>query len=261
MEFKFYNYIFSNDLETFENYLFDNAITYYIKDNQMFFKLENEYCKRSVEASATFENDKITRLQLKCYPISFNNRKKIEEELDSNYKLIEKDLSFMKRIYETDDYTIVMHNPENILIDVQFEPVLYVEKKESKLQLKRKIIFTIIGVILSVLFMILYFSNKTNVILNTLTAIIAFSYAMYQFIFLYIRKLLWDMGHKIALGVSVPILYFLIVPLLFGFFLLLCGLSLEDAQLINLFDFFMVLVYLSPSFHLLILFAIGLSYA
>ena len=99
MEFKFYNYIFSNDLETFENYLFDNAITYYIKDNQMFFKLENEYCKRSVEASATFENDKITRLQLKCYPISFNNRKKIEEELDSNYKLIEKDLSFMKRIY------------------------------------------------------------------------------------------------------------------------------------------------------------------
>ena len=29
-----------------KNYLFNNAITYKIKDNQMFFKLENEYCKR-----------------------------------------------------------------------------------------------------------------------------------------------------------------------------------------------------------------------
>ena len=154
-----------------------------------------------------------------------------------------------------------MHNPENILIDVQFEPVLYVEKKENKLQLKRKIIFTLIGILLSVSFLILYFSDKSNVTLHIITAIIAFSYAMYQFIFLYIRKLLWDTGHKIVLGVSFPILYFLIVPLLFVIFLLFCGITLKDIMLINFTDFFMVSVYLAPSFHLLILLAIALSYA
>jgi hypothetical protein len=41
MDFKFYNHVFSSDLETFKNYLFENDIMYKIKDNQMFFKLEN----------------------------------------------------------------------------------------------------------------------------------------------------------------------------------------------------------------------------
>ena len=130
MNFRFYEYIFPNKLDFFKEYLSNNNMNYRIIDNNIFFQFENQYCKKLIEASATFEEDRIIRLQLKCYPISFNNRKKIEGELDSKYKLIERDLHTLRRIYEAEEYSIIVNNPETLWIDVQFEPVD--ETKEEK---------------------------------------------------------------------------------------------------------------------------------
>ena len=217
------------------------------------------FAKKNIEVSATFSGDKITRLQLKCYPISFNNRKKIEEEIEAKYKFIEKDLNFQKRVYEAEGFYIIVHNPETLLIDVQFQPVI--EGKVDKLQLKRTILFTIIGVFLSALFIILYFTYKTSVILHVLTSIIAISYAMYQFIFLYIRKLLMDKSRKIALCIVIPFIYLLLIIFLSFFYFGMMG-FLPDPNLANILgDILMVIIYISPSFHLLLLLLAGLSYA
>ena len=264
MNFRFYEYSFPNKVDIFKEYLSNNNMNYRIIDNNIFFQFENQYCKKLIEASATFEEDRITRLQLKCYPISFNNRKKIEEELDSKYKLVEKDLNSMKRIYEAEDYTIVLNNPENLLIDVQFEPVLYVQQKEDKLQLKRTIIFTVLGVLLSTLFITLYFNYKSNLVLNIITAIVAISYAIFQFAYLYLRKSLLSKGTKIALCIIIPFVYVLLLIVLLIFALARTGILFESdftLSLINSIDAIFVFVYLSPSFHILLLLAAGLSYA
>ena len=259
MEFKFFNYIFPNDLESFKQYLTSNMIEFKIKDYQIFFHFENQYCKKLIEASATFDGDKITRLELKCNPISFNNRKKIEGELDSKYKLIERDLHTLRRIYEAEEYSIIVNNPETLWIDVQFEPVD--ESKEEKLQLKRTILFTVLGVILSTICIILYLSFKSNIFLNLLTAIIAVSYAMYQFIFLYIRKALMSRGSKIALCIIIPFLYILIMTFVTVIFFARAGALTEPDIFFNVIDVLMVFIYLSPSFHLIILLIEGMSYA
>ena len=78
MEFKFFNYIFPNDLESFKQYLTSNMIEFKIKDYQIFFHFENQYCKKLIEASATFDGDKITRLELKCNPIVLIIGKKLK---------------------------------------------------------------------------------------------------------------------------------------------------------------------------------------
>ena len=261
MNFRFYEYNFPNKLDVFKEYLSNNNMNYRIIDNNIFFQFENQYCKKLIEASATFEEDRITRLQLKCYPISFNNRKKIEEELDSKYKLVEKDFNSMKRIYEAEDYTIVLNNPENLLIDVQFESVLKYEKKEEKLQLKKTIFFTVVGVIISTVFIILYFSFKSNVILNVATLIIAIAYAIFQFAYLYLRKSLMSKEYKVVVCILIPIFYLLLAT-----FTLIVLFAKANVQLdlnfdTNIVDVLFVLVYLSPSFHLLLLLMAGLSYA
>ena len=179
--------------------------------------------------------------------------------MDSKYKLIEKDLHTLRRIYEAEEYSIIVNNPETLWIDVQFEPVD--ESKEEKLQLKRTILFTALGVVLSIICIILYVSFKSNIFLNLLTAIIAVSYAMYQFIFLYIRKALMSRGSKIALCIVVPFLYILIMTFVTVIFFARAGALTEPDIFFNVIDVLMVFLYLSPSFHLIILLIEGMSYA
>lgn len=46
MEFRFYNYIFSDKLDSLFAFLSENSYEYKIIDNQIFFHLENEFCKK-----------------------------------------------------------------------------------------------------------------------------------------------------------------------------------------------------------------------
>lgn len=261
MEFCFFNYIFPNDLETLKQYLLENQITYKIIDNKMFFQFENECCNKPIVVSVAFDNGKIIRIQLKCYPISFNNKKRIIEELNSKYKYIERDANTLNRIYETDEYRIVVNDPGNILIDVQFESVQQLDKKEEKLQIKRIIMFTIIGVLLSTLFITLYFINKSNLLINIITAVLSIAYAMFQFIYLYLRKTLMDRSEKIILCILIPLIYIVVLSILAIFLFAKIGVSFDPETKINIIDILFIFIYLAPSFHVLALIASGLAYA
>lgn len=259
-KFNFYSYVFPNKTSQLKKYLLEENINYKIREDQIFFEFDNEYCKRPIMACATFENDNVTRLQLKCYPISFNNKKAIEVYLDSQYNLVEKDYNAIRRIYEADGYTIVANNPDSILIDVQFEQIIFVEKKENKKKFKKILIFTILGLCLSSLFITLYFIYKSNVVLNILTAITAIVYALFQFVFIYIKKSLIQRKYKIALCVIIPFIYFLLMCILLLFLFVQTGIILDFNTVLNLVDILFVIIYLSPSFHLLLLLLAGLQY-
>lgn len=259
-KFNFYSYVFPNKTSQLKKYLLEENINYKIREDQIFFEFDNEYCKRPIMACATFENDKIIRLQLKCYPISFNNKKAIETFLDSQYNLVEKDYNTIRRIYEADDYTIVANNPDSILIDVQFEQIIFVERKENKKKFKKILIFTILGLCLSSLFISLYFIYKSNVVLNIITAITSIIYALFQFVFIYIKKSLIQRKYKIVLCVIIPFVYFWLMCVLLLFIFVHTGIILDFKTMVNIVDILFVIIYLSPSFHFLLLILAGLQY-
>ena len=251
MEFKFFNYKFSNDLTMLYDYLKENNIKYKVFKNYIKFNLINEYCKKPIEIKVLFSNELITRMYFTCIPISFNNRKKIEEEIITNYKLTESNMDTSTSYYEAEDYVIKVVNPEMILIDVQFEKVIENVHIEQKKNNKLIILFTIIGVVFSVLFIFLYFKFKFQP-LNIITAVIACGYALYQFYYIYLKeKLISNIG-KIAVLFFVPILYIGLISV----FSLLLGIRMEivpDSNFkISLLDVIFVFMYLFPSFHLVL---------
>ena len=67
MEFKFLNYIFSDDLKCFYIYINENNLVYKTKRNKITFEIISGYCKVPIKVLATFNNDKIIRLEVLAY--------------------------------------------------------------------------------------------------------------------------------------------------------------------------------------------------
>ena len=204
MEFKFFNYVFSDDLNALYHYLSENKIEYKTRKKTIGFKITNDYCKSPIHVLVTFQKDKVIRIELYCQPISYNNRKAIEEEMNTNYKLIKKNLDTFSSSYQANDYIIKLVNPEEIWIDVQFEEVIENKMLEDKKHNKKVFLFTIVGIVLSILFIVLYFSFKDLLILNVFNAIIASAYAMFQFYYIYLKDTYKSKGVKIAICIVIP---------------------------------------------------------
>ena len=260
MEFKFFEYIFSNDLNIFYDYLNKNNINYKTKRNKINFEIHNNCCKVPIEIVASYKDNKITRIELYCQPISFNNRKKIEEEMNSNYRLLEKNLDTSTSYYEANNYDIKMINPEHIWIDVQFERIIENKRLEEENHHKKISIFTIFGVILSVLFIFLYFKFKDKFILNMLTAVIASLYAMFQFYCIYLKDTYKSKGTKIAICIVIPFIYIFCLILISLLFVIRSEILIDSFGSVNILDVLFVIIYLSPSFHILLLVVALLGY-
>ena len=68
-------------------------------------------------------------------------------------------------------------------------------------------------------------------------------------------------GSKIALCIIIPFLYILVMTFVTVIFFARAGALTEPDIFFNVIDVLMVFIYLSPSFHLIILLMEGMSYA
>ena len=98
-------------------------------------------------------------------------------------------------------------------------------------------------------------------ILNVATLIIAIAYAIFQFAYLYLRKSLMSKEYKVVVCFLIPIFYLLLATFTLIVLFAKVNVQLDSNIDINIVDVLFVLVYLSPSFHLLLLLMAGLSYA
>lgn len=262
MIFKFYNYEFEDQYDKLISYLNVNSIEYKMLDNLLVFQIKNENCNKPIDVHATVAENRITRLQLKCYPISFMYRKRIELELDNNYNLINKEYNASIRTYDSGEYAIVVNNPESLLIDVQFELVTSLtERKEAVKHYKAIALFTAIGLVLSVAFIALYFSFKSLVSLHVFTSIVSLAYGLFQFFYLYLRKSMYSKNTKLAICIVIPIIYFALVIITSIFMFIRIGDPDIFSERFIFIDVLMVLIYMVPSFHIVLLLLAGLAYA
>ena len=105
------------------------------------------------------------------------------------------------------------------------------------------------------------FSFKSNVALNVATLIVAMAYAIFQFAYLYLRKSLMSKEYKVVVCFLIPIFYLLLATFTLIVLFAKANVQLDSNFDTNIVDVLFVLVYLSPSFHLLLLLMAGLSYA
>ena len=258
MEFKFFNYTFSSNLEEVKEYLIKENIKFIKTKEEITFAIDNEFCNNPINVTMSYIYDEITRIVLFCEPKSFGNRKKLEEHLNENYELVENSLNDMKKIYKGLEYLIYVDNSTDLWIDVKFHYID--EKKEQRKIFKNVILFTIFGVILSALFISLYLILN-NLVLNIIFAIVAILYALWQFIFIYLRKALINRKLKIALCIIIPLLYMLVMFIAFIFLFIRIGGDFKYFSYPFVGNALMIFIYLSPSFHLLLLIMSGLTYA
>ena len=264
--FNFYNYEFSNDAFTLEEYLISNHIEYTKDSGSIKFFIKIDDSDKLVSANSIISNNKVERMYITITPKSYSSRKNIETEIEHRYNLISKDMNTMTRVYEADDYKIIFQSPENIRIDIQFENVtIEMERKQDKEHRKKVIIFTAIGLLLSVLFMMLYFSFKEMIWLHIMTAIISILYALYQFFYLYLKNILYGKTEKIIICI-LGIIIFIGLVLVGGFFVIArIGADAGDMNVFNnnfnILDMLMCIIYALPAFHLVLLILALFSYA
>jgi len=187
--------------------------------------------------------------------ISYLNVNSIE------YKMLDNLLVFQIK-NENCNKPIVVNNPESLLIDVQFELVTpLTERKEAVKHYKAIALFTAIGLVLSVAFIALYFSFKSLVSLHVFTSIVSLAYGLFQFFYLYLRKSMYSKNTKLAICIVIPIIYFALVIITSIFMFIRIGDPDIFSERFIFIDVLMVLIYMVPSFHIVLLLLAGLAYA
>lgn len=257
-KFKFYEYEFSDSLSSLKVYLNEKEIEYIQNNAFISFNIDCVNCKEPVEVKAYYKDDSILNLVLNCYPISFNNRQCIEEELNKYYEKKTDEIGLKE--FLADDYYILFKYSENVQITVEFKALDNEARKRIRNEkLRYQVPFVAIGAILSGLFITLYFCFKQLVWLHITTSIIGIIYAYFELYYMYIkRELLSKTGKKVAM-IVIPILFAVIVSLVSIFFAM--RITDGDISSFNWIDFVMIIVYMLPSFNILLIIMAGLSYA
>lgn len=256
--FKFYDFEFSESLSSLLVYLNEKEIKYNKNMAFISFNIPCVNCKEPVEVKAYYKDDSIINLVLNCYPISFNNRKCIEDELNKYYEKKSNEIGIKE--FFAEDYYISFRYSENVQITVEFSPLdREANKRITKEKLRYQIPFIVCGAMLSGLFIALYFCFKDIVWLHIITSIIGIIFAFFELYYMYIKRgLLSKTGKKVAM-VVIPIVFLVIVSLVSLFFAI--RITDGDFTSFNWLDFVMIIVYMLPSFNILLVIMAAFSYA
>ena len=248
--FKFYDFEFNDSLSSLLLYLKDKEIKY--NENKAFvsFNIPCTDCEEPVEVIAYYKNDSILHLVLNTYPTVFSKQKAIEAELNKYYEKAKDNVDLKE--FQAEDFSIFFKISENVQITVEFSPLDKETKRRIRNQkLKYQIPFISVGAIISAVFITLYFCFKGVWWLHIVTSIFGVGYAIFELYYMYIKHALLSKSGKKAAIISAPIGF----VLLFSFisFLFVVWATEGDITSFNWLDYAMVIVYLLPSFHLLIL--------
>lgn len=261
--FKFKSYEFSNQLDNLERYLIEKNIIY--KKNKVFlrFQITNEDCSQKVEVKAYYLKNTVYRIMLYFYPIAHSNMMNLIKYFEDNFTLINKDVNKSERVFN-DGYDIFVTNSYYLTVDVRFEVLTTTLQKIERNDMRMKVVsLTIVGILMSALFIFLYFKFKEYYLLSILTAIIALIYAFSQVYFIYIKDACLSKSGKKKVMIVVPILFVAVVAFT-SFFLAVRVTDGDIKNQISKFswlDIIMVFIYLCPSFHILVLLLALASYA